>query len=104
MDTCGVVSAETILDFEQAGEVVAARYGGGPIVDGRLVGTFVAPTTVRFCYVQIDRGHRIDAGRSTATVERLPDGRLRITERFAWLTRRGRGVNVFEEIGPPGGG
>jgi hypothetical protein len=33
-DSGGVVSGETILEFEQTNEVVSARYLGGTIVDG----------------------------------------------------------------------
>jgi hypothetical protein len=36
---------------------------------------------------------------STGTLERLPEGRLRLIEQFQWLTRPGSGTNVFEEIG-----
>jgi hypothetical protein len=37
-DSGGVVSGETILEFEQTGDVVSARDRGGTIVDGYLVG------------------------------------------------------------------
>jgi hypothetical protein len=43
--------------------------------------------------------HRgVDAGSSTATIEQMQDGRLRLIEDFQWFTRSGRGINVFEEI------
>ncbi len=34
----GVVSSDTVLVFEQVGDVVSARYRGGSIVDGYLIG------------------------------------------------------------------
>jgi hypothetical protein len=97
-DANGVVSGDTVLTFVHGPEGVSARYGGGPIAEGHLLGALDGPGSLHFCYVQIDRDRRVDAGRSTATVDRLPDGRLRITERFAWFTRDGEGINVFEEI------
>jgi hypothetical protein len=31
-------------------------------------------------------------------IDQMQDGRLRLIEEFQWLTRPGRGTNVFEEI------
>jgi hypothetical protein len=99
-DPQGVVSPETILVFEQAGDVVCARYRGGAIAAGRLVGRLDGLRTLRFCYAQTDRSGRLDAGISKGTLETMPDGRLRLVEEFQWLTRPERGTNVFEEEAP----
>jgi hypothetical protein len=96
-DTSGVVSNETILIFEQIGKVVSARYRGGAIVDGYLIGLYDAPT-LQFRYVQADIHGNLDIGVSTGTIERLPDGRFRLIEQYQWLTRTGHGTNIFEEI------
>lgn len=96
-DTGGVVSNDTIMVFEQIGKVISARYRGGAIIDGYLIGLYEAPT-LQFRYVQADIKGNLDAGASTGTIERLADGRLRLIEQFQWLTRAGHGVNIFEEI------
>jgi hypothetical protein len=96
-DVSGVVSAMTTLRFEQVGGVVSARYRGGPIVDGYLIGHLTG-TALRFRYVQADVDGRLDAGISDGSLERLGDGRLRLIERFQWLTRPEHGTNVFEEV------
>jgi hypothetical protein len=93
----GVVSSETVLVFEQLGDVVSARYRGGSVVDGYLIGRLDA-ATLNFRYVQADVDGSLDAGVSVGTVERMPDGRLRLIERFQWLTRPESGTNVFEEM------
>ena len=95
----GVVSSETVLVFEQVGDVVSARYRGGSIVDGYLIGHFDG-ATLKFRYVQADTKGNLDAGVSTGKIERLPDGRLRLIEEFQWLTRPESGTNVFEELKP----
>jgi hypothetical protein len=98
-DSGGVVSGETILEFEQTGDVVSARYRGGTIVDGYLVGKLdPTGTSLRFCYVQADSRGNVDAGSSTGTIDEMQDGRLRLIEVFQWFTRPSRGTNVFEEI------
>ncbi|QEE30215.1 hypothetical protein FTW19_20880 [Terriglobus albidus] len=93
------MSGQTILEFKQTNDMVSAHYRGGSIVDGYLIGTLdSAGTSLRFCYVQIDLHGNVDAGVSTATISHLQDGRVRLEESFQWLTRPGRGNNVFEEI------
>lgn len=93
----GVVSDDTTLVFEQTGNVVSARYCGGSIVDGYLIGC-VEGATLQFRYVQADIHGNLDAGVSTGIIEHLPDGRLRLIEKFRWLTRAGEGTNIFEEV------
>jgi hypothetical protein len=97
-DPQGVVSKETILMFEQIGDVVSGHYRGGSIVTGYLVGRFDDTGNLRFCYAQTDVHGRLDAGTSTGRFERLDGGRLRLIEEFQWLTRSESGTNVFEEI------
>jgi hypothetical protein len=92
----GVVSSETELVFEQSGEVVSARYRGGAIVDGYLIGRLEG-ADLHFRYVQAEKDGRLDAGVSDGVFDKLPDGRLRLTEHFQWITRPERGTNVFEE-------
>jgi hypothetical protein len=93
------VSGDTILEFEQTSDMVSARYRGGTIIDGYLVGKLdPTGTSLRFCYVQVDLLGNVDAGSSTCAIDEMQDGRLRLTEVFQWFTRPGRGTNVFEEI------
>ena len=92
-----VVNASTVLTFEQQGNVVSARYHGGEIVDGYLIG-HLEGWSLRFRYVQADRSGRLDAGVSEGVLDRLADGRLRLIEHYQWLTRPERGTNTFEEI------
>ncbi len=98
----GAVSADTQFVFEQTGDVFSARYVGGVIVDGYLIGRLQNDGQFVFRYVQADTSGNLDAGVSSGFVERLPDGRLRMTENFQWLTRDEHGQNVFEELPPNG--
>ena len=93
----GVVGGETRLVFTQRGTRVAARYAGGRIARGWLVGQWV-DDTLHFRYAQREDGCAIHAGLSACRAQELADGRLRLVEHFAWSTRPGSGVNVFEEL------
>ena len=93
----GVVDKETRLDFAQRGERVWARYAGGKVARGWLIGRWIADS-LRFRYAQIEEPRAIHAGQSMCDVQQLPDGRLRLIEHFAWRTRAGSGINVFDEL------
>lgn len=93
----GVVNADTIFEFSQSGDVVEARYSGGRIVVGRLIGKRSADQ-IEFRYVQLTDSGTLDSGQSHCELEMMEDGRLRLIEHFKWASREGDGVNVFEEL------
>lgn len=96
-DAIGVVGAGTRLHFIQRGTRVAARYAGGSIRRGWLVGRR-DDDTVTYRYAQVETSGELHAGRAVCEVHALPDGRLRMREHFHWTTRPGTGTNEFEEV------
>ncbi|MEQ1808422.1 MAG: hypothetical protein ABL889_00750 [Terricaulis sp.] len=94
----GVVDKATTFDFNQAGDVVSARYCGGSIVDGFLLGRLASDVSLRFRYIQLDVGGNLDCGVSNASISRSPDGRLVLVEDYQFLTRPDAGRNTLEEI------
>ena len=93
----GVVDSDTRLQFIQKGQCVAARYTGGSVKRGWLVGRLSGSELV-FRYAQAEAAGEVHSGHSVCRVERLSTGRIRITERFTWTSRPGSGTNVFDEI------
>jgi hypothetical protein len=71
----GEVDGNTVFLFGQRGNTVWARYAGGALELGYLVGS-------------------VTSGRLTL----LPDGRVRMLEHFHWESREGSGTNVLEEV------
>ena len=96
----GEVGGDTLFAFAQEGSTVSARYAGGNVKLGYLVGTLTAPATLEFRYAQVGAGGRIDSGHSTCDVSRDADGRTRLREHFTWDTREGSGTNVLEDVRP----
>jgi hypothetical protein len=92
----GRITSATLFTFNEADTVVSARYSGGWIVLGYLIGKRT-PAGIEFSYVQADVSGGIDTGRSSCDLNVLSDGRLRLVEHFRWETREGAGVNVMEE-------
>ena len=95
----GVVDAATQLHFIQKGQRVAARYAGGSVKRGWLIGRLSGRELV-FRYAQSEAAGKVHGGHSVCTVEPLSTGRIRIIERFTWTSRPGSGTNVFDEIAP----
>jgi hypothetical protein len=96
-DDRGVVDANTRLYFTQKGSRVFARYGGGPVTRGCLVGNLTGSELV-FRYTQLEDSGQIHGGRSICEVQRTVQTGLRVIEHFAWSTRSGSGTNIFNEI------
>lgn len=94
----GVVGADTFLHFRQKGSRVIARYSGGSVKRGCLIGEIKAETLM-FRYTQVEESAEIHGGSSVCDVMMLADGRIRIVEHFTWRTREGSGDNVFDEVG-----
>jgi hypothetical protein len=94
----GQVDAKTLFVFSQHGNTVSARYWGGAVELGYLVGRVTADRLV-FRYCQVDVKGDVHGGRSTCRVGQLPDGRLRLQEHFHWESREGSGTNVLEQVG-----
>ena len=91
----GVVGAQTRLHLKQRGDRVWARYSGGDVTHGWLVGRMVGDE-LHFRYAQTEHG-AVHAGASVCDIEQLPNGRRRVIEHFTWTTRPGSGTNVFDE-------
>lgn len=93
----GVVNADTYFKFAQQGSVVSAKYSGGKIELGYLVGV-IANDSLQFRYAQLETSGKLDGGSSVCELTMTPEGKLRLVERFTWESREGSGVNVFEEV------
>src|SRR5580658_2711266 len=96
-DDRGVVSTKTRLYFAQKGQRIFARYGGGSVTRGCLVGT-LSGSELRFRYTQLEGSGQIQGGRSICEVQRTVQAGLRVIEHFTWGTCSGSGTNIFDEI------
>jgi hypothetical protein len=96
-DDRGVVDAKTRLHFTQKGSRVFARYGGGSVTRGCLVGT-LSGSKLLFRFTQMEDSGQIHGGRSICEVQCASRTGLRVIEHFTWTTRNGSGTNIFAEI------
>jgi hypothetical protein len=95
----GEVSSKTIFEYKQEGNIISATYSGGQIVKGALVGIVKENDCLEFRYNHVNRNNEIRGGKCVSTPETLPDGRIRLLEKWQWLdAERTEGSSVIEEI------
>lgn len=94
----GDVGGETVFAYhEDVNGTVWARYGGGAVRLGFLVGTR-DQDGLDFRYAHVTDDGDTATGHCTSRIEQLTDGRLRLHETWAWDSREGSGTSVVEEV------
>ena len=95
------VTTETTFHFSQRSvdgkTIVEAQYFGGGVLWGRMIG-LLEGEQMRHAYVQVNHAGEFSSGQSTDEISLLPNGKIRLIDRWQWKTREGQGVCIFEEI------
>ncbi len=92
----GVINADTFFEFTQEGDIVEAKYRGGKIVSGYLIGR-LRGTELEFRYCQTHTDGVIAGGHSVCQVRVNDAGKAEIVEEFEWATG-GKGTNIIREL------
>ncbi|KZE69067.1 n-acetylglutamate synthase [Fictibacillus phosphorivorans] len=93
----GEVSSQTIFHYIQEGNVLSASYSGGEIVKGTLIGLVNKDGSLQFRYNHVNKLNEIRGGECYSTPEVLPDGRIRLHEKWKWV-EGSEGESVIEEV------
>jgi hypothetical protein len=93
----GEASAATVFEYHEHGDLVWARYEGGAVRLGFLVGTR-AGDRIDFRYSQLNEDGETSSGRCSSQITTLPDGRLRLDEVWVWESKPGEGTSAIEEF------
>ncbi|MGW2620391.1 hypothetical protein [Streptomyces sp. NPDC001500] len=93
----GQVGLRTRFAYHERDGAVWADYAGGDVVRGHLLGTREGDR-LDFRYVQLKRDGTTSSGHCVSTVVDLPDGRVRLDERWEWESQPGSGTSVVEQI------
>ncbi len=95
----GEVSQATVFCYRQEDNLLWADYSGGEIVKGFLVGSIDTYGNLSFTYQHVNRQGDARMGKCYSVPELLPDGRLRLHERWQWLNGDcSCGSSTVEEI------
>jgi hypothetical protein len=95
----GEVDDQTRFEYRQRDGVVWATYEGGAIRFGTLIATVDPDGVLDMRYHHVNAAGELMTGRCRSTPELLPDGRLRLHERWQWTSGDGsEGESVVEEV------
>lgn len=95
----GEVDSETVFYYHQDGHIVWAEYSGGEIVRGTLIAKVLADGSLDMRYQHINRKGELMTGSCTSRPEVLPDGRIRMHEKWRWTSGdRSAGESIIKEI------
>jgi hypothetical protein len=95
----GDVNGQTVFYYRQEGRNITAHYNGGVVQDGQLVGSITEDERLEFRYQHMNNRGEFMTGICTATPEILPDGRIRLYEKWQWTCGDySKGESVVEEI------
>jgi hypothetical protein len=95
----GEVSSKTFFEYKQEGHIISATYSGGEIVQGTLIGIVKENGCLEFRYNHVNSKDEIRGGKCISTPEILPDGRIRMYEKWKWLDAEAtEGSSIIEEV------
>jgi hypothetical protein len=97
MGSEGEAGTATVFEYHESDGLVWARYEGGAVRLGFLVGTRQG-NSLEFRYSQLNDRGETSNGRCSTTISMLPDGRLRLAEEWSWESKPGAGTSAAEEI------
>jgi hypothetical protein len=96
--THGEVNDETVFEYQQNSFLVSATYSGGSILFGHLIGLVNADGIMDIRYHHVNNEGQLRTGICHSTPEILPDGKIRLHERWRWTgENEGEGESVLEE-------
>jgi len=95
----GEVSSETIFYYKQQGEILTARYSGGEIVEGHLIGKVDVDGRIDMRYHHINQKGDLMTGKCHSIPEVMKNGKIRLHEEWEWTSGDlSKGTSFIEEI------
>lgn len=95
----GETSAETIFHYKQIDNLLTCEYAGGKIIKGQLIGLVDVDGKIDMRYHQLNDKGQLMTGFCTSIPEILPNGKIRLHERWQWTSGdHSSGQSTLEEI------
>ena len=95
----GEVGSDTVFNYHHKGNVVWAEYSGGEIVFGTLIAKADENGALDMRYQHLNQSDELMTGTCRSTPELLPNGRLRLHEKWQWTSGDlSSGESIIEEF------
>ncbi len=80
----GEVNANTVFYYSQKENIISAKYDGGEIIKGNIVGKQLKNGDFDFVYLHINKDGQLKVGKCLSTAI-LEDGKIKLFEKWQWL-------------------
>ena len=95
----GEIEAGVLFNYMQTGDVVTCSYSGGKIHYGHLLAKVDNQGRLDMRYHQLNSNGDLMTGICVSTPETMPNGKLRLHERWHWTSGDlSHGESVLEEV------
>lgn len=96
----GETSDDTIFEYFQEGNILHANYSGGKIKTGHLLATVDESSgNIDMVYHHMNLEGVIMTGKCRSTPQILPNGKIRLSEKWQWTNGdHSEGNSILEEI------
>ena len=95
----GEVSAATVFDYHQNGNMLWAEYSGGDILRGSLMGNVSVNGELDFVYHHINKNMEIKTGKCHSIPTVMDNGKIKLSETWEWTSGDfSKGESVLVEI------
>ena len=95
----GEVGADTYFHYHQKDDLVWAEYSGGELRFGTLIAMVAPDGSLDMRYQHVNKKGELMTGVCRSNPEILPDGRLRLHEKWQWTSGDlSAGESIIEEI------
>lgn len=95
----GEVDSQTYFKYQQTGNIVTCTYSASRILTGHLIALVDEGGRLDMRYHQVNNLGQIVTGLCRSTPEILPDGRIRLHEKWQWTSGdQSAGESMLEEV------
>jgi hypothetical protein len=95
----GETNSDTIFHYQQERNIVWAKYQGGKVQFGSLIGIVSDEGQIDMRYQQVNEKGGLMTGKCVSTPEVLADGRIRLHEVWKWTSGDlSEGKSIIEEL------
>ena len=95
----GETSSETIFCYQQVQNILTSEYSGGEIKKGHLIGLVSKNGAIEMHYHHINIKDEFKTGICHSTPEFLPNGKIRLHEKWQWTSGdKSFGNSILEEL------
>jgi hypothetical protein len=95
----GETSNQTTFLYQQDENLITAKYEGGKILYGQLIGLLNKNGNINIRYQQVNKEGILMTGKCISKPEILSNGKIRLHESWEWTSgNKTKGFSVVEEI------